>query len=327
MKRFVTLNLVIKFAISLVILTALALRMDKDVVYQLIAHFKASAWLYAILLTASQFILLSFRWMLLLNVGKRHLNASKAIQINFTSQLANLVFITSVGGVLARIALSIQHGASFFKTIVATAFDRALTLAALLLLAAIFLPNLSSYVDNTFLASFAGYISLLLLTLFVVTPLFLNFIFFRLPQVTRLKGRWRYGVRYLRVLINNPVLCFKTISLSLLAQISFFLAVFCLIISSNLSLSFWQVMAVLPAISLVASLPISMGGWGVREGAFVYGLGLLGVPMETSFLISVQVGLIGVLTTLLMGMPALVTSDLRLRDFSPARLNLKKIRR
>ena len=62
--------------------------------------------------------------------------------------------------------------------------------------------------------------------------------------------------------------------------------------------------------TLVASLPISIGGWGVREGAFIYGLGLLGVPMEAAFLISVQIGIMGMLTVMLIGMPVVISSDM-----------------
>ena len=151
-----------------------------------------------------------------------------------------------------------------------------------------------------------------IITIFVFAPLFMNLVVFRMPQMTRLKGRMRYGARYLKILLNNPFLLAKIVILSLVAQMGLFMAVYCLTISTGANISFIDLMTVLPVISLVASLPISIGGWGVREGAFVYGLGLLGIPMETAFLISIQVGLISMLTTVLTGMPALMAANIKL---------------
>lgn len=322
-------SLPIKFFISLFILAAIILRMDQDkrnILGDLAAHFEASAWAYATLFLLVQFILLSFRWQMLLNIGKHHLGAIETLQINLTSQLANLVFIASIGGMLVRIALSVQHGATIFKTIIATVFDRLMTLSALIVLAALFMPGLAAYVDSHAFKTLSSYVSAFVILAFIFTPLFLNLVVFRLPQVAHLKGRMRYGLRYLKILLNNPFLLGKIVIVSLTAQMGLFMAVYCLTQGAGLSLSFLQLMTVLPVISLIASLPISIGGWGVREGAFVYGLGLLGVPMETAFLVSIQVGLIGMLTTIITGIPSLMTSNLEMTRLSAMREKLASIK-
>ncbi len=329
MKYFKNLNLPVKLIVSVSILVALIVRLDPgkgDLFSDMASHFHASAWAWATLFLLLQFVLLSFRWEFLLNIGKRHMSLVDAIQINLTSQLANLVFITSIGGMLARIALSVQHGASIFKTLIATVFDRLMTLCALLLLAAIFLPGLDKHVDNQTFTTFSTYISVFVVTMFVFAPLFLNLVVFRLPQTARLKGRMRYGVRYLKILLNNPILLGKVIIVSLTAQMGLFLAVYCLAKSTGANIGFIDLMTVLPVISIIASLPISIGGWGVREGAFVYGLGLLGVPMETAFLISVQVGLIGMLSTVVAGLPSLMTSNFQIGGLSSFREKLAHIK-
>lgn len=329
MKRFKNLNTPIKLAISLSILALLAMRIqqkDHNILSEIATHIHASAWAYAILFMMAQFILLSLRWQFLLNIGKRHLNFTDALKINLTSQLANLIFITSVGGILARIALSVQHGATIFKTLIATAFDRLLTLSALLLLSAIFIPNLSRYVDNQTFSALVGYLSVFILVMFLFGPLFFNTVVLRLPHISRLKGRMRYGLRYLRILLNKPLLLGKIVLVSIVGQTAFFLAVFALVYSSGADIDFWQMMIVLPVVSLIAALPISIGGWGVREGAYVYGFGLLGVPIEVAFLISVQVGLISMLATVLAGLPSLMTSNLEVSRLSTMKDSLSKVR-
>lgn len=330
MKRHLkSLSLSIKLLISVFIMAAIILHMDEDkrnVLGNLTAHFHFSGWSYAFLFLLAQFLLLSLRWEMLLNIGKKHLTLIDTLKINLTSQLANLVFIASIGGMVVRIALSVQHGASLFKSLIATAFDRLMTLSALALLAAAFLPGLASHIDSQAFAVISVYISVFIITLFIFTPLFLNLVVFRMPQMARLKGRMRYGLRYSKILLNNPFLVAKLAVVSLSAQMGLFIAVYCLALSTGADISFLELMTVLPVISLVASLPISIGGWGVREGAFVYGLGLLGVPMEISFLISIQVGLIGMAVTVLTGIPALMTSNFNVGSLTGLKHALAHIR-
>jgi hypothetical protein len=49
---------------------------------------------------------------------------------------------------------------------------------------------------------------------------------------------------------------------------------------------------------LLVALPISAGGWGVREGALVAALALVGVERASALLLSVELGLIGTLVAL-----------------------------
>ncbi|MEQ1796226.1 MAG: lysylphosphatidylglycerol synthase transmembrane domain-containing protein [Nitrospira sp.] len=51
-------------------------------------------------------------------------------------------------------------------------------------------------------------------------------------------------------------------------------------------------------ISLAASMPITVNGWGVREGTAVYVLGILGVPAADALTMSVMVGLCSTLVIL-----------------------------
>ncbi len=51
-------------------------------------------------------------------------------------------------------------------------------------------------------------------------------------------------------------------------------------------------------ISLAASMPITVGGWGVREVAAVYVLGNLGIPAADALAMSVMVGLCSTLVIL-----------------------------
>jgi uncharacterized membrane protein YbhN (UPF0104 family) len=70
----------------------------------------------------------------------------------------------------------------------------------------------------------------------------------------------------------------------------------------SIEVSFVQLMWVVPVVSLLQSLPISIAGIGVREGAYVYLLQLQGVPGESALALSLTVFGIQVLIALAGGL-------------------------
>lgn len=301
---------IIKLMLSLGLLGIFALRMDMATIHDVIDHISASAWIYATLLILGQFCFLSKRWQILLNIGRRHLTFADSAKITLASMLANLLLITSVGGVFVRIAMAVQHGAHLLKAFIATAADRVMTLVALVLLSAFFLPVLAHRMDDALFQSLTLWIAVFILLTFLFTPFFIRFLAQSFPSLARNDRRVRYGLRYLRVLMRSRRLILMTIVTSLIAQMFYFIAVYCIALSTGTGIPLLPLLAVLPLIALISSLPIGIGGWGVREGAFIFGLGLLDIPMETAFLISVQIGLIGMISTLMAGLPMILTMDL-----------------
>ena len=82
----------------------------------------------------------------------------------------------------------------------------------------------------------------------------------------------------------------------LLAQAVFAHVVFCgatWAIAQSLSIDFffYNTLLFIPPILLVSLLPISVGGWGVRELLMVYLLALIGIGKEPALMVSVQLGI------------------------------------
>ncbi|MGA8400338.1 MAG: lysylphosphatidylglycerol synthase transmembrane domain-containing protein [Stellaceae bacterium] len=70
----------------------------------------------------------------------------------------------------------------------------------------------------------------------------------------------------------------------------------CLAQGQHLGVPLVDFAILMPPVMLVVALPISAGGWGLREGAIVAALGLVGVA--PALLLSVEFGLIGTLISL-----------------------------
>lgn len=60
--------------------------------------------------------------------------------------------------------------------------------------------------------------------------------------------------------------------------------------------------AAIPPALLVSYLPISIAGWGVREGALIVSLGLIGISLEQALLISLFIGCTVLLVSLIGGL-------------------------
>jgi uncharacterized membrane protein YbhN (UPF0104 family) len=98
------------------------------------------------------------------------------------------------------------------------------------------------------------------------------------------------------------------VGISILGQFALSGAVLLLALGFGIGLDPLGVLAVVPAIMLASSIPVSIAGWGVREATMVVGLGLLGVVQGDAALISITfgglllvVGLFGGLVWLLSG--------------------------
>ena len=68
----------------------------------------------------------------------------------------------------------------------------------------------------------------------------------------------------------------------------------CLAAGLGLGIPFAVLFALTPAALLIAMLPVSLGGWGVRELTFVYSLGAAGVGAEAALSLSIAFGLLRV---------------------------------
>src|SRR5258708_6916820 len=68
--------------------------------------------------------------------------------------------------------------------------------------------------------------------------------------------------------------------------------------SLGVALDFRHAVGIVATAVLLAAVPLSVNGWGIREGAMVAGLSLVGIGQADAFLISVLFGLGMMLSTL-----------------------------
>ena len=84
------------------------------------------------------------------------------------------------------------------------------------------------------------------------------------------------------------------LALSVVAQLGFIASVWLAAAGLGLPVGFADCLVVVPPVVIATLLPLSIAGWGVREGAMVFGFGLLGVAAPDALALSILVGLANV---------------------------------
>jgi uncharacterized membrane protein YbhN (UPF0104 family) len=95
----------------------------------------------------------------------------------------------------------------------------------------------------------------------------------------------------LREALTNPVLRAQVIAYGLLVQLLSVALFFVLGRALGSLLSFIDCVLLVPPALLLSALPVSLSGWGVREGALVGGFALIGAPPADIVAISILYGL------------------------------------
>ena len=302
---------VTKYIVSFSLLAIIILKMDMSALLEQSSHMNIWLLYLATVLVVCQILFLNMRWHLLINAGRQNIPFEISSLINISGYFANLLFITSVGGILAKSALAVRHGLSIVESVFATFLDRFMTLFALLLFAALGLPFLQNTLDGNLLTILSllisGVIACVAVTLIVLRSGLLKDFILSSRRRSRI-------VAVLRSYTENYNLMLKTTLFSIGAQAAFVLSVFVLSLGLHdapANAHVIEFLALMPVLMLIASLPISFGGWGIREGAFVLGLSLMGYSMESAFFLSVQVGLVTLIAPFIVALPYLQKTDIR----------------
>jgi hypothetical protein len=128
-----------------------------------------------------------------------------------------------------------------------------------------------------------------------------SFLFFGLQLGRRFKVVSEF-YEYFSTLRTKKDILVKTVALSLLLQIMGFLSVSLLAYAMGEDIPILPLFVFLPIIITITTIPVSISGLGVREGAFVVLLGLIGVKSE----VATSLSLAWFLSTFLGSAPGLI---------------------
>jgi uncharacterized membrane protein YbhN (UPF0104 family) len=287
-------GLLLRVAISASILALILSRISAE---DLLRRVKGGAPVYlvaALLLVLLIMGLVAARWRLLANWLGLAVPIRLALRAVFLGFFGSQVLPSTVGADLVRGYVLARHTAAIHRVAASVIADRLVGLFALCLLLAIFSPVLQQLPPP-----YAGVVApvALLASGAVLLAFLLACTGIKIGPNLRLLRRWRElgtidGVR----LEARPIA----------GAVAFGLAIHALaVVSASLvaraygvepSLGVW--VSIIPLSLLASALPVSISGWGVREGAIILLAGPLGVASAEALLVSVTLGLLNVIASL-----------------------------
>lgn len=247
-----------------------------------------------------QVILAALRWQWLLARNGSNMPLSSVVSALLIGGLFNQVLPSTIGGDVARVWYVHKKGHPLTVAFESVATDRLAGLLVLLLLVASILPFAFGMV------SFQTGAALTVLCLGGIAFLALILVMDRILvrwQSSRIPRSLSLLARQIRSLLSDRRGLARVGGISLTLHVGSVFVIYlgaCFLGISEVG--FGKAFVLVPGILLLIMLPISIGGWGVREGAFVIMLGGIGVPPSDAVAISVVFGTI-ILAVGFMGLP------------------------
>jgi glycosyltransferase 2 family protein len=274
-----------RIAVTATLLGLLAVSIDWDSVGDALADASWGWFIAAVGLLFGSFIVASERWRLLLAVAEIPSGAVATMRAYIAGAFANNVLPTGFGGDALRALLVTGPGASLARSLTSVVVDRTTALGCGVGLAWVGILVDPNEIDSSQLiplaaVSAAGLVGLLL-TLAVLRH---GGLARRLPE--RVRPALAQVGETLRAFAADRRLLGFVVVLGLLFQLMIVLSTWALAETLGLDLSPALLAVVIPLVLIATALPISIGGFGVREGSFVALLADAGVSSADATLLS-----------------------------------------
>jgi len=283
--------LALKIALSGALIWYFIGKSDLGAVMESLRQVDAATVVAVLALFLAQMVLVAWRWSALLRlvgVGKGF-SFHEIVRTVWSATFFNTTLVSSVGGDAFRLWTIVRAGNPLGKSVNSIFLDRLTALMALMILIAISLPYVMELIADE--AAFLSYALLIAAFLAGFAALF------HADRLPRRIQHWRLvrglanlaaDTRRLSLHMDNLL---PVAALSLLVHILNIFVVYVLARGLEIGISFLDCFFLVPPVILAMTLPISIAGWGVREGAMIVALGLIGVSQESALVLSILFGL------------------------------------
>lgn len=262
-----------------------------------------------IIVLGQSIALMATRWGIVLKTLGAPERWRRLARIMAIASFFNETLPSTVGGDAVRVMMLRGEGRPLGLVAQSVALERGLGLMSLMIFALVGALGLAPFVADPIpllgvaaaaAAGLSGAGVLVLLARFDARP---PFAFMRRP--------FDAVVTALNALGKNRRRLALIIGLSLLGQLAVFTTLWMVTLALNIPVAPWHVIAIMPGVILITVIPISVGGWGLREGAMVVGLALVGVATTDALTISLLYGAKFAVFGVLAGLVWLLTRPAR----------------
>ena len=237
-----------------------------------------------------QITLMSFRWNTLLDFMNYSPGVFACFKNIWAGEIFNQALPSTIGGDIFRAYALHEKSMPLSLAIKSIIIDRLLGLIGLVFLILVCAPlSLYFYFGTELRATYIIFFSSIIITciILILTAFFIksssrkNYI---ILTILKIKAE-------ILPLLKQQNLLAKLISYSITIHIGSILIIILLCQSLRLEIPLIALAAIVPIMSLLSMMPISISGWGIREAIMIYGLKSLLIPQQEVLSLSVLYGL------------------------------------
>lgn len=274
----------LRVIVTAVLLAVLVTKINPEDLLPARRHLSTVAFLVAgLLLTALGIVLSAWRWQRVLEVFDVRVPLRTLTKHYFAGQFVGNVLPSTIGGDVLRVSrgtATTGSGSVAFASVVLERLTGFIALPLLVFTGFLLRPSL---LDNNnawiALAIAVGTLALLAVILVVAGHQRLAGRFADNENWTRFLGGVHIGVNRLR---HQPSDAIGVLGAAVVYQASVVAAVYCAVQALGISIPTAAVIAFIPAVAMGQTLPLSVSGFGVREGLLVLLLHPLGVSTSAA---------------------------------------------
>jgi uncharacterized membrane protein YbhN (UPF0104 family) len=284
-----------RLTVSALLIAILIMNADREQIYDRLQQINLATYAIAVTLLSLLSVPHLVRWRLVLRELGVKMSSARALGIIYVGYFFNQVLPSTVGGDLARVWYVRQSGASLTTGLAAVLIDR---IAGVIGLLVIGVTLISQYVDmfGPSIGYGVGAASAASLVAALVGVYAAERLGRLIPMApVKVLAAMSKDLRQVLVSIRCGI---PAVLLSLTIQFGAGATAYFIAMAANVDMTLMHGLLVFPLVTLVSIVPISIAGWGIREGAAVVLLGLVGMAKEDALVVSVLYGLAMVLISL-----------------------------
>jgi len=283
------LSLLIKAAVSVLLLYLSLRRVDLTNVGQRLSEIDLRWIALVVAGICIQVFLSAQRWREIVTACGTKLTSATALRYNFIGQFFSQVLPSTVGGDAARIWLVARGGAGWPAAIYSVLIDRVVGVAVLAIVVVACLPWTLNLIHDriarvglTAIGFGALGASLVFLALGASQlPVMERWWLTRhLATASRLAWRLCQTAAGARIAVLSFAIHFMTVAVA-----------WCAAMAAHATIDIVQVLFLVLPVILIATVPVSIAGWGVRESAMVLAFGYAGLAESDGLIVSILYGI------------------------------------
>ncbi len=292
--------LIIKVLVTIVIFSVIFMNVDIKSTLRYFREYNQWYFLGALLVLVVQALIAAFRWRFVLNGLEKEISYLRLVGFLWIGLFFNQVLPSSVGGDAMRGYYLCRQGFSLGKATIGVLLDRLFGMMGLVFLIVISLVVLRDEIDDS--AVQLGVFMLVGSAILAISiALMLDLLPKKLSKWKVMRGLFALSSEGRRQLLSyNPGLVL--LLTSFVIHVLSVLTVFVLLLGMQLDINFFGLFVIVPLVGLFMVIPVSISGWGIREGVMIVGLGYLGVIQEQALALSIIYGL----SMLVISLPGLI---------------------